>query len=276
MLPSPDEWLRWGVEVIDELHAGKQSRVFDVVLDGRRAAVKLTESRLADRSVLVSRLEAVASLGAGYPNVVPPIRIDGVLVQPIGGWLMTATPFIEGNRLDVSSADGAKRLGGSLARLHEALGRLESFQIPPIAALAATGRATERSGWQLLHGDFSDRNVIVESALLRIFDFDDCGYGPIEYDLANSLYMVLFDSDIENHPDRYKAFRPAFLAGYANGSDWRTDESTIDEMIEIRIEALGRWIDDPSSAPIGIRTSSPEWLETLTSFIRRRGSETCQ
>jgi hypothetical protein len=52
--------------------------------------------------------------------------------------------------------------------------------------------------------------------------------------------------------------------------------STIDEMIEIRIEALGRWLDDPSSAPIGIRTSSPEWLETLTSFVRRRGAESCQ
>lgn len=273
LLPSLDEWRRWRVEVIDELHAGKQSRVFDAVLDGRRAAVKLTESRLADRSVLVSRLEAVASLGAGYPNVVPPIRIEGALVQPIGGWLMTATPFIEGDQLDSGSADDAKLLGGSLARLHDALSQLESFEIPPIAALESTGRSAEQSGWQLLHGDFGNQNVIVESGTLRIFDFDDCGYGPMEYDLANSLYMVLFDSDVTNCPDRYETFRPAFLAGYVDGSGRRVAELAIDEMIGIRIEALGRWLDDLSSAPIGIRTASPEWLETLSSFVLRRGPE---
>ena len=90
LLPSPEEWLCWRVEIVDELHAGKQSRVFDAVLDGQRVAVKLTESRLADRSVLVERLNAVASLGTDYPNVVPPIRIEDALVQPIGGWLQNS------------------------------------------------------------------------------------------------------------------------------------------------------------------------------------------
>lgn len=270
LLPTTEEWLRWRVEIVDELHAGKQSRVFDAVLDGHRVAVKLTNLRLADRSVLVERLTAVASLGTGYPNVVPPIRIEDALVQPIGGWLMTATPFIDGDQLDVGCTDDAGRLGESLARLHEALSRLESFEIPPIAALGSTRRSANREGWQLLHGDFSNQNVIVQSALLRIFDFDDCGYGPIEYDLANSLYMVLFDSDVTNRPELYETFRPAFLAGYGEGSGRRVAEVAIDEMIGIRIEALGRWLDDLSSAPIGIRTSTPEWLTTLDSFVRRR------
>ena len=39
-------------------------------------------------------------------------------------------------------------------------------------------------------------------------------------------------------------------------------------MIALRIDALGRWLDDLSTAPIGIRTSSPEWLETLTTFVK--------
>lgn len=269
MLPSTDEWVRWRVDVADELHAGKQSRVFDAVLDGVRAVVKLTDSGLVDRAVLVARLEAVAELHAAHGDVVPPIRIDGSYVQTIGGWLMTATPFIEGNQLDASSTDDVRLLGGSLARLHEAMRQLDSFEIPRIAALDATGRVAGRSGWQLLHGDFSSQNVIVTPTALRVFDFDDCGYGPLEYDLANSLYMVLFDAEVTNRPDFYEAFRPAFLAGYSGVSGRVLDDDALDEMIGIRIQALGYWLDDLACAPIGIQNSSPEWLETLASFVRR-------
>lgn len=246
--------------------------MFDAVLDGQRAAIKLTESLLADRSALVARLEAVASLGAAYPNVVQPIEIEGALVQAFGGWLMAATPFIEGDQLDAGSADDAKVLGRFLAGLHAALGELQTCEIPTIAALETSGLVERRSGWQLLHGDFGTQNVIVTPTMLRVFDFDDCGYGPIEYDVANSLYMEFFDSDVTNRWDAYEAFRPAFLAGYAEGSERELDIDTIDEMIGVRIEALGRWLDDLDRAPIGIRTSSPEWLETLSSFVRRNDS----
>ena len=250
--------------------------MFDALFDGRRTAVKLTDSRFADRSVVASRQIAIESLANRHPNVVPPIRFDGALVQPIGSWLMTATPFIEGEQLDESAAGDAELLGRSLALLHEPLRQLDAFEIPPIAALVSTGRAAERSCWQLLHGDFSCQNVIVEPTMLRVFDFDDCGYGPIEYDIANSIYMVLFDSDVTNQPDLYETFRPALLEGYANGSGRRINEVAVDEMIGIRIEALGRWLDDLSGAPIGIRSSSLEWLETLAAFVRRHDPESRQ
>jgi hypothetical protein len=38
-------------------------------------------------------------------------------------------------------------------------------------------------------------------------------------------------------------------------------------MIEVRVDALRSWLDDPSTAPIGIRTSSPEWRDVLRSFV---------
>lgn len=82
--------------------------------------------------------------------------------------------------------------------------------------------------------------------------------------------MVLFDSDVTSQPGLYDIFRPAFLAGYVDGSDRLVDELSIDHMIEVRIEALRFWLDDLSSAPIGIRTSTPGWLETLESFVHRR------
>lgn len=268
--PGRDEWLRWNVDVVAELHAGKQSRVFDALLSGERSAIKLTQARLTNIDVLTSRMETAETLGASYPSVVAPTRIDGALVQPIGEWLMTATPFIAGERLDENTAGGSVRLGSVLAHLHSAMHQLELSEIPTIAALVSAAADADRTGWQLLHGDFSTQNVIATAETLRIFDFDDCGYGPIEYDIANSLYMVLFDAHVTQRPELYHAFRPAFLAGYEDGSNCRVADATIDQMIAIRTDALGRWLDDLSTAPIGIRTSSSDWLETLASFVRSR------
>jgi Ser/Thr protein kinase RdoA (MazF antagonist) len=266
--PDPDQWLRWNVEVLAELHAGKQSRVFEALLNGERSAIKLTESRLADIALLTSRMEAVEALAASHPGVLTPTRVDGTLVQPIGEWLMTATPFIPGERLDENIPGDAERLGAALARLHGAMRQLEKIEIPTIAALDATAADQDRTGWQLLHGDFSTQNVIATPETLWIFDFDDCGYGPVEYDIPNSIYMVLFDADVTRRPERYEAFRPAFLSGYEVGSLCRVADAAVDEMIALRIDALGRWLDDLSTAPIGIRTSSLEWLETLAAFVK--------
>jgi Ser/Thr protein kinase RdoA (MazF antagonist) len=266
--PGSDDWLRWNVDVVAELHAGKQSRVFDAFLAGKRSAVKLTESRFANIDVLTSRMEAVEALGAVHPGVVAPTRIDAALVQPIGAWLMTATPFIDGERLDESVAGDAELLGSALAHLHGAMRQLDRFEIPTIAALESSAADDDRTSWQLLHGDFSTQNVISSPTMLRIFDFDDCGYGPVEYDVANSLYMVLFDADVTERQERYEAFRPAFVSGYEHGAGRRVGEAAVDEMIALRIDALGRWLDDLSTSPIGIRTSSSEWLETLAAFVR--------
>lgn len=270
--PGPDDWLGWDVEVIEELPAGRQSRVFAALLNGQRSAIKLTESHLADIPVLTSRMEAAEALGASHPGVVAPIRIAGDLVQPIGDWLMTATPLIVGERLDGSTPGDAERLGAALAHLHRAMRRLEEFEIPTIAALASTAPEEDRTGWQLLHGDFSTQNVIATPETLRIFDFDDCGYGPVEYDLANSLYMVLFDADVTGRPRHYEAFRAGFLSGYGDIARHRVADAALDAMIARRIDALGRWLDDLSTAPIGIRTSPPEWLETLASFVKSHRS----
>ncbi len=263
-----DQWSRWHIDVHAEVHAGKQSRVFDATLDGRRAAVKLTAATLTDVDVLTSRMLAVETLASFHRHVVAPIRIDGALVQPIGDWLVSATPFIDGEPLDHNIGD-TERLGSALAELHLAMRQLDRFEIPRIAALISSA-IDEDPDAQLLHGDFSTKNVITTSDGIRIFDFDDCGYGPIEYDVANSLYMVLFDADVTSQPERYKAFRPAFLDGYEAGSNRRVSGDAIDEMIAVRIDALGRWLDDLSTAPIGIRTSSPEWREVLKKFVKAR------
>ena len=87
------------------------------------------------------------------------------------------------------------------------------------------------------------------------------------YDVANSLYMVLFDAEVNANHDRYLAFRSPFLDGYADATGEAVDLAVVDSLIDGRIAALGRWHDDPTSAPIGIRTSSPEWRKVLRGFV---------
>jgi Ser/Thr protein kinase RdoA (MazF antagonist) len=272
-LPSPGEWLHWGVSEPVEVHGGKQSRVVAAIVDGQKVAVKLTDKQLADEAALDARMRAVEALSVRLSNVVPPIRIDGEFIQPIGGWLMTTTPWIDGDRLDVATSDDARTMGRTLALLHQALASLPACEIPPVAALASVQPDAVGSPWQLLHGDFSDQNLIATPALLRVFDFDDCGYGPIEYDLANSLYMVFFETEVNAVQVQYEQFRTAFLAGYVEGARHNVDETIVSEMITLRINALGRWLEDLESAPIGIRTLSAEWQEKLRLFVRSQESK---
>lgn len=267
-LPERSEFLRFGIFDVVELHAGKQSRVFRTPLDGVDVAIKLTDRLLADRAMLETRMAVVESLAADMTDVVAPHRIDGALVQPIAGWLMTATPFVTGDAVDVTRPGTGELLGRTLAALHRVMALVPKQELPPIAALSDVVSDVYRSGWQLLHGDFNEHNLIITANGLRLFDFDDCGYGPIEYDVANTLYMAMFDAEVHGHTERDDAFRPALLAGYAVGSNRRLDDEVIDELIAARIAALGRWLDDLTNAPIGIRTSSAEWQDMLRTFVR--------
>lgn len=264
-LPDHGELSRLGIVVDGELHAGKQSRVLTGTIAGRPAVVKLTDAQLADRSTLASRMAMTESLAETTDSVVAPIRIADSLVHVVGEWLLTATPFVSGRPADIAVAADASLLGRTLGELHAALGAIEALNLPPVAALVDDHG--DRSQWQLVHGDFSDQNVIVTSSGPSIFDFDDCGYGPVLYDVANSLYMVLFDAEVNANPDRYHAFRSPFLDGYADATERSLDLAVIDALIGARIDALDRWLDDLDSAPIGIRTSSPEWRDVLRAFV---------
>ncbi|HEY7068635.1 MAG TPA: phosphotransferase, partial [Acidimicrobiales bacterium] len=109
---------------------------------------------------------------------------------------------------------------GSAATLRSAA--LAAF--PPLEDLTAVAHtvgvpgawlseATPDGPRQPLHGDFSCQNIRVAGSSWRLFDFDDCGYGAVELDLANSLYFALFDAmtgpDLDHHHDQ--RFRESFL-----------------------------------------------------------------
>ena len=143
---------------------------------------------------------------------------------------------------------------------------LPATDLPVVAALQ--GLELETGGeHQILHGDFNAGNLRQKAGAIRIFDLDDCGYGPVEFDVANALYMVLFDAVTGKRPEIYDAFATPFKAAYCVGAGIDLSHEVIVGLIACRINALGRWIDDLPSAPIGIRNATPEWREVLRAFV---------
>jgi len=152
--------------------------------------------------------------------------------------------------------------------LHRSLRRLTTRPLPLVAALRASEPAPEAltGPIQLLHGDYSLANVFLDGDRTRVIDFDDCGYGPVEFELGNTLYMVLFDATMNNDPRSYERFRRWFCDSYTAEAATVLSDADLDRSIELRRSALRHWLEYPANAPIGIRSASPEWRRQLQTF----------
>ena len=146
------------------------------------------------------------------------------------------------------------------------MARIRPGGIPEVAALQSVPSDVDEE-FQLLHGDFNSGNLRRTDATVRVFDFDDCGYGPRSFEIANALYMVLFDSTIGPKPDRYSTFETAFLNGYEREDRHPIDRLAVDQFIDLRVFALEGWLNDLTTAPVGVRTATPQWHQTLRTFV---------
>ena len=269
VLPDDHDWSRIGLRPGPELHAGHQSRVFRATQNGEAVVVKLTDGRLVDES-FTERVEITASLAEMNPSVVGPLSIGSNAVTQFGPWLVVAYPLVVGNAPEVANERDVNQMASTLATLHDSFARIDPTGLPPVAALRDVVAPTSEDGFgrpQLLHGDYSHTNVLRVNGQMRIFDFDDCGYGPVEFEIGNTLYMVLFGTTMTNNPQRYERFRSWFVDAYRSASGLAVNDTALETAIGLRVEALGRWVDDPRSAPIGIRTASPQWRDKLRAFV---------
>ncbi len=167
-------------------------------------------------------------------------------------------------------------MGAELSKLHTSLRSLPRYELPLVPALAAVGYEADDAVVQLVHGDFSNQNLRKTDGSVRILDFDDCGYGTREFDVANSLYMVLFDSVVNDRHSDYQDFKEAFVDGYiADSPESPFDLDALPAFIDLRVNALHAWLSEPRSAPTGIRTATPQWRATLRQFVDRYRSQSC-
>ncbi len=275
-----------------EMTEGHQSTVYLGHSGDRLVVIKLIDAAYLDKGLLQARLSMLSQLSSVTTAACAPIPLQERLIHDVqlaGSQHFYAVCYehAEGDAPDVAEPTDASAMGTLLAELHEQLAELPSFALPPItnfqdragmrAAASELGIPPARlsdispaNGFgevQLLHGDFSSANIRTSSGQSRIFDFDDSGYGPIEFDLAEALYAVLFDAHIAQAFTRYKTFRSNFLAGYAASSGSDISELSLDNLISQRVLTLASWIMNLSSAPPAIRSSSSSWIDTLRGFV---------
>ncbi len=275
-----------GVDDVEELLGGHQSRVFRVTRrDGAPAVAKVLDASMVDRRELDVRLEIVAALAELDPRVCAPLLIDGERVTEMTSadgrrqHHVTCFELAAGTQPDPARADDAARMGTALAELHASMSQLPAASLPVVHALrtapaADDDDASTAGSHQMLHGDFNATNLRQSGGVMRIFDLDDCGCGPPAFDVANALYMVLFDAATQGSIETYERFRRAFVDSYISASGASLDEATLDRFIALRVRALASWLDDLDDAPIGIRTASPTWHATLHAFVTSQGSTT--
>jgi len=262
-----------GAVRVQAIAGGHQSQVFEVTLvDRRRAVAKVLDAAYVDVDSVIARVDAVAQLAELDSRVCAPVPFEGGLVNAVDDGagrpvLVVCYEFADGVAFDVMSSSDAELMGSTLAGLHRSLACLAPEGIPQLAALRAVTQSVGEAQIQLLHGDFNSGNLRRSGSTVRVFDFEDCGFGPRTFEIANTLYMELFAATIDNQIDRYKPFEDAFLRGYATQDSEHIDRAAVDRFIDLRVSALERWLEDLTTAPIGIRTASPQWHETLRSFV---------
>ncbi len=265
-----------GAADAQELVGGHQARVFLLAFsDAEPVIAKVLNGGAFDRAAVEHLVGMIAQLAQIDSQVCRPLAHAGALVTSIAlegqpGSLLTCYEYAAGVSVNPLDVDDAARMGCALGRLHQSLRRIPKTKLPVVAALR-TDDPSLGSGYQLLHGDFSAGNLRRTDDRLRIFDLDDCGYGPVEFEIANSFYMVLFDAVTGHRPETVRSFVRPFMSSYAATTSMDLDSGVVAHFIGRRIGALGRWLDDLSSAPVGIRNSSPEWLEVLRAFVRDWG-----
>jgi Ser/Thr protein kinase RdoA (MazF antagonist) len=263
------------VDGVEELNGGHQSRVFRVVGgNGLLAVAKVLNATIVDRDELEVRLDVTAALADLDRRVCRPLLLGDQRVLDLttaDGQLhhVVCFEFAFGAEPDPARAVDASRMGAALSQLHASMSRLCAAPLPVVNALRSGPVDDEIAAGrhQILHGDFNASNLRDAGGVFRIFDFDDCGYGPPEFDVANALYMVLFDATTHGTVEIYKTFRRSFVDGYVGASGPFLHQESLDRFIDLRVRALAFWLDDVDNAPIGIRTAPSAWHATLRSFV---------
>lgn len=124
--------------------------------------------------------------------------------------------------------------------------------------------AKQAGTYGLIHGDFNATNIKLNTPQIRLFDFDDCGYHWYAYDIANAIYMFLFDHRNEAL-HKVSAFADTFLSAYETYRPVNHEE--VNQFISYRVCLLNTWLNRPNQGPLVIRTSSQKWITDLKTFV---------
>jgi Ser/Thr protein kinase RdoA (MazF antagonist) len=190
-------------------------------LSGRRVNAGLKPAHMELAGTLMARLQDHAAQfgpppGFARGRVDWPIEAVRWLPDPFAPEVIAACHDLVAGTL---SAEEAAQVTAVLERVR--------------AAEQALGRGPAAFG--LIHADLHQYNLLFEHGTVRAIDFDDCGFGPLLYDLAVPL------SELHGRPE-YPALRAGLLAGYRRVRRLTAeDEAYVDTFIALRTVQDGLW-----------------------------------
>ncbi|HMG43059.1 MAG TPA: phosphotransferase [Acidimicrobiales bacterium] len=284
----------FGLDAIRELrplHGGYQGKAWTAELDGDRIVLKLVSANFFSKQGVTTKQQMLARLAVSDPQVCGPIAIAGELVteatdDDLGPSFLRAFEFAPGRTPDVRRPNDGEILGRTLARLHLSMSSLPPYDLGPMRAFTPHSVDVFRSSGieippailtpassrrHLLHGDFGMHNVKFNGeGDVKIFDFDDCGYGTVEEDVGNSLYMAMFRCFVDGDgPRTYEPFRARFLNSYTGFLAEPISIEAVSRYLHLRVFTLLLWLARPDLAPPGVADSSASWKETLAEFANQ-------
>ncbi len=93
-----------------------------------------------------------------------------------------------------------------------------------------------QDNWGLIHADLRLSNILVEGDIVKVIDFDDCGFGWYLHDLASAVSFI-------EHKDIVPDLINAWLSGYKKVMPFTdTDFEEIDTFIMMRRLQLMAWL----------------------------------
>ena len=253
-----------------------ENRVYEVELDDdRRLVVKFYRPGRWSREAVLDEHAFLAELAEAEIPAVSPIDLGhGATLGEIEGIFYAAFPRVRGRTLDESDAEGLRRIGRLIGRMH-AIGAardaphrprltVERYVHEPLEVLAAggvipaalagryrdvalkiadtAGSALSRARTQRIHGDLHWGNLLWPADGPLLVDFDDFLVGPPVQDL-----WLLARGDSEEA----RRAREQLVEGYELFRE--LDRSTLalcEPLRALRIIYMSAWIarrwDDPS------------------------------
>lgn len=264
--------------MIDGIRVGKcirqvQNLVFHASMNGRECILRLNSPehraprRICEELKLLDNIYRDGRVRVAKPLLFPSGKYFEKCQYNGSAYNAVLFSFIEGVNPNTVSSGQAFALGRLLATLHTVLSELKlPYEFPAMSGAV---------GEQLIHGDFNCSNVLVDSNSYAIIDFEDVCYSTYEFELANSLYMALFDarSSVKQFDD--SAFIKRFLEGYTQSRSLNLEK--VRSYVDLRVWKLAAWLQEPSIAPIAIASSSDGWKQELSEFVQAydRGEFDC-
>ncbi|MDQ3929550.1 MAG: phosphotransferase [Chloroflexota bacterium] len=195
-------------------------------LNGRQVITGLTPTHMERSGALMARLQKHAAqfgppLGFDRGRVDYPVERARRLPDPFD---IEVVAYCRTLVADTLTEEEAKQVEVVIERVREAehaLGIVREARPPTFG---------------LIHADLHHYNLLFQRGTVRAIDFDDCGFGPLLYDLAVPLSML------QDRP-AYPALRAGLLRGYRQVRHLSAEhEAHLDTFIALRHLQDALWV----------------------------------